>query len=312
MKDNNNLIPWSILLTLALVWGSSFILIKKSLLYFSASEVGILRITVTFLFLLPLAIIKLKKIDKRHRNLLIISGVVGSFIPAFMFAIAQTGISSSLAGILNSLTPLFTLILGLGFFKLKSTWYNIAGMFIGLIGAMGLIYVTSGEGGFAFNIKYASLIFIATICYAFNVNFIKVYLKQLDSLTITALSFFYVGVPSLIYVLAFSDIPNKLVHEEEALIGLGYVSVLSIAGTGIALIFFNKLIKISNPVFASSVTYLIPVVAIIWGIIDGEIFKPGYLIWFMLIILGVLLVNKTPRMTTSIGSRQFFMRKKKN
>jgi len=312
MSKNNTLISWAILISLVLVWGSSFILIKKSLLYFSATEVGVLRITVTFIFLLPFALIRLRKINKKYRNYLIISGVIGSLIPSFMFAIAQTGISSSLAGILNSLTPLFTLFLGLAFFKLKSAWYNILGVFIGLAGAMGLIYATSGEMGFIFNIKYASLVIIASICYAFNVNFIKNYLKELDALTITAFTFFYIGIPSLAYVLVFSNIPNKLLHEADALTGLGYITILSIAGTGIALIAFNELIKISSPVFAASVTYLIPVVAIIWGIIDGEIFKLSYVIWFIIILSGVLLVNTKPRKLLNIASKALFRRKKKN
>jgi len=294
MRNNNTLISWSILLPLVLVWGSSFILIKKSLFYFTAVEVGILRITITFLFLLPWAISSLRKINAKHRNYLIISGIVGSLIPSLMFSIAQTGINSLLAGILNSLTPLFTLIFGLFFFRLKATWYNAVGIFIGLIGALGLIYV-SGDNGFAFNIKFASLIIIATICYAINVNLIKVYLKEVDALTITALTFFYVGVPSLIYTLFFTEVPNKMLYERDSLIGFGYISILAIAGTGIALIAFNKLIKISSPIFASSVTYLIPVVAIIWGIIDGEIFKPVYILWFLLILAGVLLVNTKPR-----------------
>jgi drug/metabolite transporter (DMT)-like permease len=274
-----------------LVWGSSFILIKKSLDYFTANEVGILRIAVTFLFLLPTALKKLRGIDKKHRNYLILSGIIGSLIPSFMFAIAQTQISSFLAGTLNSLVPLFTLFMGLAFFSLKTKLYNIIGVFIGLIGAIGLIYASSGELGFALNIKYASLIIIAAICYAFNVNFIKVYLKKLDPLTITALTFFYIGIPSTIYVLVFSDIPNKLLYEHSALIGFGYISLLSVFGTGIALIAFNKLIKMSSPIFASSVTYIIPIVAIAWGIVDGEIFKPIYIIWFVLILIGILLVN---------------------
>ncbi len=295
MSKNNNLISWSILISLMLVWGSSFILIKRSLDYFSASEVGLLRVVITFLFLLPIAIIKLSKIDQKHRNFLILSGVIGSLIPSFMFAIAQTQISSFLAGTLNSLTPLFTLFMGLAFFNMKAKWFNILGVFIGLMGALGLIYASSGNLGFVINAKYSTLVLIAAICYAFNVNFIKVYLKQLDSLTITALTFFYIGIPSLIYTLIFSDIPSKIIHEDNALTGLGYISILSIFGTGIALIAFNKLIKMSSPIFASSVTYIIPIVAILWGIIDGEIFKLVYLIWFVLILIGVLLVNTSTK-----------------
>lgn len=291
MQNRNTLIAWIILVVLAIVWGSSFILIKKSLDYFSASEVGLLRITITFLFLLPTALNNISKINRKHKYYLAIAGVIGSFIPSFLFAIAQTEINSSLTGILNSLTPLFTLLLGLSFFKLKVNRYNMVGVALGLIGALGLIYASAGGKGFVINIKYSSLIMIATVCYAFNVNFIKSYLKEIDALTITSLTFFYVGLPTLLYVLIFSDIPTKIIHEDKILIGMGYVSTLAILGTGIALIAFNKLIKISSPVFASSVTYIIPVIAIIWGIIDNEIFELIYIFWFLLIILGVFLVN---------------------
>ncbi len=312
MKEKNSkIISWSILLVLVLIWGSSFILIKKSLIYFSGPEVGILRIVITFLFLLPFALVRMKKLTMQMSLRLIISGVVGSLIPSFMFAIAQTGISSGLAGTLNSLTPLFTLALGMFFFKLKSRWYNILGVFIGLLGAVGLIYV-SGDKGFVFNFNYAALIIIATICYAFNVNYIKVYLKSLDSLTITAFTFFFTGIPSLLYVLFVSDIPHKLMSSGTNFIGLGYLSILAILGTGLALIAFNKLIKISSPVFASSVTYLIPVVALIWGIIDGEIFKFSYLLWFALIIVGVFLVNASPYRLPNISSKLLFGKRGKN
>ena len=308
-KDNKHIVSWLILASLVVVWGSSFILIKKSLLYFSATEVGILRVTLTFLFLLPIAIKKSFQVSRRMAVFLIISGFFGSLIPALMFAIAQTEIDSGLAGTLNALTPLSTLILGILFFKITTRWYNILGVFIGLAGAMGLIYASSDQA-FIFNLKYASLIIIATVCYAFNVNFIKYYLKELDSLTITVLTFFYIGIPSLVYVLFFSDIPAKLSSSSETFAGLGYLSVLAIAGTGLALIAFNKLIKISSPVFASSVTYMIPIVAVIWGVIDGEVFKFGYLIWFFLILAGVLLVNASPYRMMNIGSLILFRKKK--
>ena len=291
MPKDKKIISWIILLSLTLVWGSSFILIKRSLEYFTASEVGLLRVVITFLVLIPLAIKTISNTDRKLKWQLLISGIIGSLIPSFLFAIAQTQINSFLAGTLNALTPLFTLFIGLLFFKLKFTWYNMLGVFAGLLGAIGLIYASSGSIGFAVNIKYSFLIIIAAACYAFNVNYIKVKFKNLDSLTITALTFFFIGIPSFAYVLIFSDIPNKLLHEQQALTGLGYVSILAILGTGLALIFFNKLIKISSPVFASSITYIIPIVAIAWGIFDGEIFQSVYIIWFLLILTGVFLVN---------------------
>lgn len=309
LKNRQQFISWAILIPLVIIWGSSFILIKKSLLYFSASEVGILRVVLTFLFLLPIAIKKAFEVNRKMAIYLTISGAVGSLIPALLFAIAQTKIDSGLAGTLNALTPLSTLVLGIMFFKISTKWYNILGVLIGLLGAVGLIYASS-EQSFVFNMKYAFLIIIATICYAFNVNFIKFYLKELNSLTITVLTFFYIGIPAFLYVILFSDIPSKIFSSTETLAGLGYLSLLAIVGTGLALIAFNKLIKISSPIFASSVTYMIPIVALIWGIIDGEVFKFSYLIWFFLILAGVLLVNASPNRRMNIGSRILFKHRK--
>lgn len=271
------------------------------MIYFSATEVGTLRVVLSCLFLLPIAIYHVRRISKKHFLYLSISGFVGSLIPALLFAKAQTVIDSGLAGTLNSLTPLFTLLLGLVFFKLQTKWYNVLGVFIAMFGAIALIYVNA-DSGFIFNFKYALLVIIATLCYAFNVNFIKVYLKELKSIIITAFSFFYIGVPLTLYVLFFSEIPNKLMADAETFKGLGYLLILSIAGTGLALIFFNKLIKISSPVFASSVTYLIPIVAIIWGIIDGESFHLLYFLCFLLILSGIFLINITPYRKLNISS----------
>jgi drug/metabolite transporter (DMT)-like permease len=311
MTDNKqSLSSWVILISLVLVWGSSFILIKKSLLYFSSTEVGIMRVVITFLFLFPVGLQKALKTDWKMAINLAISGIIGSLVPALLFAKAQTGIDSSLAGTLNALTPLFTLLMGVSFFKMKTRWYNVIGVFIGLIGAIGLIYV-NGNKGFVVNISYSALIIIATVCYAFNVNFIKVKMKSINSLTITVLTFFYIGIPCLIFVLFFSEIPHKLISNTENLKGLGYLSILSIVGTGLALIAFNKLIKVSSPIFASSVTYLIPIVAIIWGIIDGEAFKFSYMLWFILIIFGILLVNASPSRGMNVGSRLLIFRRHK-
>ena len=156
----------------------------------------------------------------------------------------------------------------------------------------------------------AHLIILATICYAFNVNWIKVYLKELNAFTITIFTFFYIGIPSFIWVIVFSEIPHKLYSQPETFIGLGYLSILAVFGTAIALIAFNKLIKVSSPIFASSVTYMIPIVAILWGVIDGEVFKPSYALWFSLIIGGVLLVNASPRRMLNVGSKIFFKQKR--
>ncbi|MCU0371162.1 MAG: EamA family transporter [Bacteroidales bacterium] len=290
-SSRNLIIAWGILAGLALIWGSSFILIKRGLDFFSSAEVGALRISIAFLVLSPFALTRIRKIKMREWKYFTLVGLIGSGFPAFLFARAQTGIDSSLAGILNSLTPLFTLIIGIGFFSLQTRWFNIAGVLVGLAGAIGLISISGGKT-FEFNFQYAIYIIIATICYATNVNVVKYKLRDTDALTITVFSFFTIGIPVLLYLLIFTDFVHQMRHEPETLKGLGYVSILAIVGTGLALVAFNKLVKLASPVFAASVTYLIPVVAVSWGFIDGEHLSPLSFLWMAVILAGIFLVNK--------------------
>lgn len=290
-KSGNLIMAWVTLAGLALIWGSSFILIKKSLEYFSSTEVGALRISITFLVLSPFAFSRMKRLSNREWKFLALVGIIGSGFPAFLFAKAQTGIDSSLAGILNSLTPLFTLLIGSIFFSYKSKWFNIAGVLIGLTGAIGLIGISGGMG-FEFNFRFAVYIIFATLCYAINVNIIKYKLPETNALTITVMSFFIIGLPVLLYLFFFTDFIRQIRMDPQALEGLGFVTILSVVGTGIALIAFNKLVKVASPVFAASVTYLIPIVAVSWGMFDGEKITPVSYLWMLLILLGIFLVNK--------------------
>lgn len=292
---------WIVLILLAIVWGSSFILIKKGLHYFSSTEVGALRISIAFLFLSPLALARLRSLSRRDWGYLTLVGIIGSGFPAFLFAKAQTGIDSNLAGILNSLTPLFTWLVGLSFFGLKTRWFNIAGLLIGLAGAIGLISISGGRS-FEFNFQYAVYIVIATIFYATNVNIIKYRLKEVDAITITSFSFFIIGLPVIVFLLFFTDFLDRLTNDQSSFEGLGYIAILAIVGTGLALIAFNKLVKIASPIFAASVTYLIPIVAIFWGTVDGEKILPISFLWIALILTGVLLVNKKKITTGKSGN----------
>jgi drug/metabolite transporter (DMT)-like permease len=233
---------------------------------------------------------RLRRVKPKQWLILAAVGITGNLGPAFFFAYAQTGIDSNTAGILNSLTPLFTLLIGLLFFQLKPRWFNILGVMAGLVGAVGLIHY-SGDGGFVFNIKYAIFVIIATICYATSVNIIKSHLSELDVYSITAHSFLIIGIPVLVYLLFYTDFTAQLIENSHAPAGLGYIAILAIVGTALALIFFNTLIKMTSALFASSVTYMIPIVAIMWGIIDGETFKWEYILWIILILGGVYLVN---------------------
>jgi drug/metabolite transporter (DMT)-like permease len=293
---------WLILILLGITWGSSFILMKKALLVFPSSEVGALRIVISFLFLLPFALIRLRNVKPKVLLILLLAGILGNGAPAFLFAKAQTVIDSSVAGILNSLTPLFTVLVGIIAFRLKLRWFNFLGVAIGMVGAMGLLAV-SGSGEFSFKFSYAIYVIIATILYAINVNIIKTYLKDVDSIGIVSLSFMLIGLPVLIYLIGFTDFTLRLTNHPQALTGLGYVAMLAIGGTALALMLFNKLLKMTDPVFASSVTYLIPIIAVLWGFLDGEKLGWSYLLWVLLVLTGIILVSaKHPSRLPIIGA----------
>ncbi len=281
---------WAILLIIAITWGTSFILMKKALMSFSNNQVASLRIFLTFLFFIPLIIPRIKKINKSNLKALLIVGIIGNAIPAFLFTKAQTRIDSSLAGILNSLAPLFTLIIGLLFYKSHVKFINIIGLFLGFIGAVGLIY-KGGPGGFNMsNGGYALFVVAATICYGLTINEIKFNLKNLDGVSIAALSFLFIG-PFAGINLLFTDLKGSF-SQPEAMESFGYILILSLFGSVFAVVLFNILIKYTTPIFASSVTYIIPVFAIFWGIFDGEKIIIEDILWILVILIGISLVNK--------------------
>ncbi|MCK9611325.1 MAG: DMT family transporter [Bacteroidales bacterium] len=291
--ENNNqktIIGWLILTTLVLIWGSSFILMKRGLGYFSHIQLALLRISFAFVFLVPFVISSIKKINKKKLGYIALVGIIGNGIPAFLFAKAQTGIDSSLAGVLNSLTPLFTLLVGMMFFSYKARWVNIGGVFIALAGTIGLMSI-SGNKSLDFNFSYGIYVIIATLLYAININIVKRYLEDTDAVTITSFAFLIIGIPAVTVLFLFTDFVPSLTASPKAWQGLGYIALLGIFGSGLALILYNQLIKNSGVLFAASVTYLIPVVAVFWGIADEEVFDPTYILWIAVILLGVFLVN---------------------
>jgi drug/metabolite transporter (DMT)-like permease len=308
-RINGGLLSWVLLVGLMFIWGSSFILMKEGLIYFTGKEVGLIRISIAFLVLLPFAIKRLRTINKKYFLLLAFSGTIGSLIPAILFATSEMRIDSALAGTLNSLTPLFTLVIGLLLFKQKTHWFNVVGVFIGLAGALGLI-LSSTDGKMQGDVFYASLVVLATLLYGVNINFVKHFFKGITALDITVMSFFFIGIPVLIYTLFFTPVIHKLATQPESWKSLGFIAILAIAGTGLALIIYNYLIKLTTAVFASSVTYFIPGVAIMWGVLDGEKLSPFFFVWFLVILTGVFLVNAKSLTNINLASKIIFWKNK--
>ena len=282
---------WLTLLFLSFIWGSSFILMKKGLRSYSHDQVAALRIFISFLAFLPFGIKNLKKVTKDNIYSLLIVGFIGSTIPAFLFTKAQTQVDSALAGILNSVTPLFTLIIGLLFYKSTAKLINAIGIFLGLTGALGLITYSSNGGNILDNINYYGLfIVVATICYGINVNQVKYKIKGLNGLELTSMAFMFAGPFAGIYLL-FTDFSFTFTTDDYV-INIAYIAILAVIGTVLALVIFNTLIQHTSALFGASVTYIIPIFAIIWGLFDGENLSLIQFLWIGLILTGVYLVNK--------------------
>lgn len=282
-------LKWFLLLVLALIWGSSFILIELGLDGLNPFQLGSLRIVCAAVFLLLVSYKNLPEIPRHQWKYVALAGLFGNFIPAYFFALAETQISSSVTSILNSLTPFNALILGTAFFGLSVKRSQVIGLIIGLIGTM--ILILSGAMDHPTqNYWFAGFVLVATMCYATNVNLVKKYLSDLSPKAITAGNFAIMLLPALIILLAtgYLDIATT----PQTLKASFFVLLLGVFGTGIANILFYKLIQISSPVFSTQVTYLIPIVACAWGILYGESLSALQLLGAAIILVGVYLTGK--------------------
>jgi len=286
---------WVILIVLSLVWGSSFILMKQGLRAFTSDEVAGLRITIASAFMLPF-LFKYYQIDlKKNLKGLLLMGVFGNLIPAFLFTKAETQISSSLTGMLNALTPFFTIIIGYMAFKQTVTKNQLIGVAIGFLGAVALVMFGDNDQEQSKNIAYSLLVALATVCYAISVNGIKAHLGEVEPLRATTWSFTLIGPVAGIYLFGFTDVVKHATEHPEGMSSLGYVSILAIVGSALSVVIYNVLIKISGTVFSASCTYLIPIVAIGWGLADGEAVHVLQFLAIAVIIGGVWTINASKK-----------------
>ena len=284
-------IKWLYLTVLSIVWGSSYILIKWGLVALTPLQLGSLRLLITTIALLLVGYPSLRGLTRYHWKWLAITGYVGTFLPAFLFAFAQQHIESAVAAILSALTPLLTLIFGVLFFKIKVLRKQYLGVAIGLMGSMGLVW-----GGLStseiLNPEYLLLIVMATCCYAINIHFLKIHLVQVGVMAITLGNFIFMAPVALIILLSSDFFSAKTFEHPEIYTSMGYITVLALAGSAFAKYLFNKFVKITSAIFASSVTYTLPIVALFWGISDGETITAFQLFSTVIILFGVYLSHQ--------------------
>lgn len=287
---------WGLLLVLATIWGTSFILIKKGLVVFSALELGACRVSVAALLLLPFALRHVRRVERSRFKWLALSGVVGTLLPAFLFAYAETRLASGLAGVLNALTAVFALLVGTLLFGQRLTGGRALGVGLGLLGTVVLMGL-GGAGGSAAptdagNAWYGLYIVAATVGYGLSVNVIKYKLSGLKPLTVTAVLLLLIGGPALVYLLLGTAFLHKLTVVPGAWAAFGYIALLATMSTAVAMVLFNKLIQQSTALFASSSTYLIPIVALGLGALDGEAFNGWHAAGMAIILAGVFIIHR--------------------
>lgn len=281
---------WLYLIVLSLIWGTSFILIKKGLVGLTQIQLGSLRTVMTAFILFSVGLPTLKQIQKPQWKWIALSALFGTFFPAYLFAFAQKHIDSAVASILNSLTPLATAVLGYLVFSIYTTRRQMLGVFIGLLGSMMLIMAGAHINPHQ-NHWYGLLVLIASVGYALNVNILKKYLSELSPLAIATGNFVVIVIPALLILIGTGYFSEVLISPKIQ-VSTGYIAILALFGTALAKILFNKMIQISSPVFASSVTYTMPVVAVMWGVFDGERFGWYQGISALIVLVGVYLANQ--------------------
>lgn len=295
MGLNANQKKWIFLVSLAFLWGSSFILIKKGLVGFSPLQLTALRVLITGVFLGIIGFKKIKHIQNYQWKWIAISGFIGTMLPTLLFSYAETEIDSAIASILNSTVPLLALITGVLFFSRQFFKKQFIGVVVGLVGSVLLIFAGASLNPNQ-NYWFAVLPVIASLMYAFNANILKTYLEDISALGIATGSFMIL-IPFALGILGVTGFFDaEFLAQESVQLSLGYVALLALMGTALAKILFNRLIQLSDPVFSTSVTYLIPIVALFWGFLDDEQFNLYQLAAGGVILLGVYISNRKKKL----------------
>ena len=285
-------LAWGLLLILSLIWGSSFILMLFGLKVFPPLQLALIRMAVAAVCLSPLVFLYIRKVSWRDVGILFAIGLAGNAVPAYLFAEAETQLPSAIVGVLNSMSPIFTLLLGWMFFKLRFPLVNGAGVLLGFVGATILALSGGVDAQQTTKLSYTLLVVGATVCYGISTNLIKYYFTGRNPIMIATMALSLVGWPSLIYLLAFTDFSQRFETQPGAMEAFGYIAILGAVGTAFGVALFNKLLQISSIIFATSVTYTIPLVALLWGVFLKEELTPWHAVGFAVILLGVWLANR--------------------
>jgi drug/metabolite transporter (DMT)-like permease len=301
--------PLIIIVLLGGIWGSSFILIKRGLEVFQPIQVAGLRQFLAGLVLLPWVFqysmgrnFRKEEISGNPVKLtsgdyyfLFMSGLVGNGIPAFLFSYAGTLIPSGLSGIMNAFTPMFTLLLGVVFFKDRFTGNGLIGVVLGILGA--IILLAPGfifHSGQSINPVGVLMVTAAAMMYGYNINLIKHKLHHLPAMVKTAYPFFFMGSMYFMVLMITGIMDHWNASPEKAWAALGYLAILGVVGSALSMIAFNILIKHTSALVASTNTFIIPVVAVAWGIVENEPITWNMIVGLLFSLAGIYLIINKP------------------
>ncbi len=301
MTTRNGAGAWFVLILLSIIWGSSFILMKEGLAGFDPLELALIRMSVAALCFLPFALSHLRDLRMKEIGMLFVVGLTGNALPAFLYAKSETVLPTAVVGVLTSMVPIFALILAWLFFRQRFPLANIAGIIVGIVGAVLLALAGSSEVDRTTNLAYAALVLIATISYGTNVNLVKGFFSTRSPVIVTSVALTTVGIPSLLFLFAGTSFVHTLRTNPAAPAALGYISLLGAFGTALSVLLFNRLLQTATLIFATSVTYTIPIVAVVWGVALHERFTAIHAAGFTVILLGVWLANRKPQRATVVA-----------
>jgi drug/metabolite transporter (DMT)-like permease len=283
-KYNN----WILLILVSFIWGSPYILREIALESFSHNQVAAFQVFFSFLLFIPLIIKNIRKLSKENILPLLLSGITGNIGPAYFFAKAQTQINSSVAGMLNAMLPMVTLLIAILFYKASTNKKVLGGILLGFAGTLVISFSGDSFGSSYFwGVFY---VFLAILSIAISINIVSFSLPKLTGTEIASLAFLFVGPMAGIF-LVFTDLSTPLASESlsKGVLILGLLAILTFAGV----ILYNQLIKKSSHIFAASIAYLIPIVAIFWGIvISGDQVSIAQIASIIIILVGVHLTSR--------------------
>lgn len=291
-----NWMNWLMLLGLSAIWGSSFILMKLSMYtssheeIFSSNQVAALRMTIAGIALLPWSVNAFRKLKNKKDLLpLLVVGLSGNFLPAFLFTYAETGLSSGYTGMLNSFTPIFTILIGFLLFGNKLNQLQFTGLIVGTVGIVGLS-LAGNTNNLEGDLIHILAVVLATLFYAISMNTLKFKLPHLSGIDITSIAFSLVLAPAIFFLFA-TDTSTTLLNNPHVSQGLLAVTILGVVGTAFAVFIFSILVTRSTLLFSSSVTYLIPIFASVIGLGFGEHLNLFQFASMGIILTGVYIAN---------------------